>query len=66
MVRVRQSDLKKYYEKKYYDEIENLKNQLDKRNEEITKLLENNEKLENKVKILQSKPSFTPKKYKIK
>ena len=62
MVRVRQADLKKYYERKYYNEIENLKNQLNKRNEEITKLLESNEKLENKVKILQSQPSFTPQK----
>ena len=66
MVRVRKSDLQKYYEKKYYNEIENLKNQLSKRNEEITKLLESNERLESKIKILQSRPSFTPKKYKIK
>ena len=66
MVRVRQSDLQKYYEKKYYNEIENLKNQLSKRNEEIAKLLESNERLESKIKILQSRPSFTPKKYKIK
>ena len=66
MVRVRKSDLQKYYEKKYYNEIENLKNQLSKRNEEIAKLLESNERLESKIKILQSRPSFTPKKYNIK